>query len=288
LLESRYVRLLLDYSAIVVGAVICGAALAFFLLPNDIVAGGVTGLAILISHFTSLSTGAALVLLNVPILVLARLAGAGRRLFLRTAVGVAVLSVATDLLLSLGWVPTRDRLLLVFYGGLISGAGLGLVFLGRGTTGGLDVLARLAQRWFGVGVGQTILAVNVVVFGLAALVFGFEAAAVALLLSFVMSRSLDAVLHGVSSTRTAFIVTDRPLPVKEAILNHLGRGLTEFKGRGGYSGRPRTMLMVVVGRSDTRRLKFRVSQADPDAFVTIYTPREVQGGFLLPQQDQEL
>lgn len=288
MIGSRFLRLLLDYAAVVGGAAVCGAALAFFLIPNDIVAGGVTGLAILISHFTSLSTGLALVLLNLPILILARMAGAGRRLFLRTAVGVAVLSLSTDLLLSLDLVPTRDRLLLVFYGGLISGTGLGLVFLGRGTTGGLDVLARLAQRWIGVGVGQAILAVNVVVFGLAALVFGFEAAAVALLLSFVMSRSLDAVLHGVSSTRTAFIVTDRPGPVKEAILNHLGRGLTEFKGRGGYSGRTRTMLMVVVGRSDTRRLKFRVSQADPDAFVTIYTPREVQGGFLLPRPDQEL
>ena len=288
MIGSRFLRLLLDYAAIVSGAAICGAALAFFLIPNDIVAGGVTGLAMLLSHFTGLSTGLALVLLNLPILILARMAGAGRRLFLRTVVGVAVLSLTTDLLLSLDVVPTRDRLLLVFYGGLISGAGLGLVFLGRGTTGGLDVLGRLAQRWFGVDVGQTILAVNVVVFGLAALVFGFEAAAVALLLSFVMSRSLDAVLHGVTSTRTAFIVTDRPVPVKEAILKHLGRGLTEFKGRGGYSGRTRTMLMVVVGRSDTRRLKMQVAQADPDAFVTIYTPREVQGGFLLPKPDNEL
>jgi len=137
-------------------------------------------------------------------------------------------------------------------------------------------------------VGQAILAVNVIVFSLAALVFGFEAAAVALLLSFVMSRVLDSVLHGVSSTRAALIVTESPEPVKEAILNHLGRGVTELSGRGGHSGRPKTLLYVVVGRSDTRRLKLRVAQADPDAFVTLFTPQEVQGGFLLPRPDPEL
>jgi len=98
------------------------------------------------------------------------------------------------------------------------------------------------------------------------------------MLSFVMSRSLDAVLHGVTSTSTAFIVTDPPVPVKEAILSYLGRGLTEFKGRGGYSGRIRTMLMVVVGGFDTRRLKMRVAQADPDAFVTISPPHPGGGG----------
>jgi uncharacterized membrane-anchored protein YitT (DUF2179 family) len=272
-------RSLLDYVQVTVGAALCGVAIGLLLVPNEIVAGGISGLAVIGYHLLGVPTGAGIVLLNVPILWLGWRRLGGRRMFTRTLLGVTVMSAVTDLVVAHGWVPTSDRLLVIFYGGLLNGVGLALVFHGRGTTGGADILGRLMHRWFDVAVGQAILAINALVFSLAAAFLGLEEAAVALMTSFVMTRALDSVLHGMSATRAAFIVTERPREVADAILHHLNRGVTILEGTGGHSGRTKSVLYAVVARAESARLKTRVEAADPDAFMTISTPNEVVGSF---------
>ena len=104
---------------------------------------------------------------------------------------------------------------------------------------------------------------------------------VALLLSFVMARTLDAVLHGISSSRAVLIITDRPNDVRESITRNLGRGLTMVPATGGYSGRKKMLLYVVVPRAEIQRLKLQVLERDPASFITELTPREAVGGFQL-------
>ncbi|MFO7653057.1 MAG: YitT family protein [Candidatus Krumholzibacteriia bacterium] len=276
-------RNLIEYLEIVAGALISAAALGMFLIPNQVVAGGVTGLSIILEFITPLTVGTALLLLNLPILWLGWRYAGGRRFFLRTLVGLVTLAAGTDLLRPLLPVPTTDRLLIIVYGGLMSGLGLALVFMGRGTTGGADVLARLANQWFGVSVGRALLALNVVIYSVAGLLFGPEPAMVALLLSYVMARTMDAVLHGISATRAAFIVTDRPDEVRDIILGKLGRGATILPAEGGFAQVRRSVLFVVVARADVQRLKRRIGEADAEAFVTILVPSEVQGGYPFPR-----
>jgi len=174
---------------------------------------------------------------------------------------------------------TEDRLLIIVYGGLLNGVGLALVFRGRGTTGGLDIVAQLANKAWGMDLGQVMLGANIVVFVLAGLVFGAEPAMVALLLSAVTAKSLDAVLHGLSATRQALIISEKHQEVTASILGNLTRGVTRLEGTGAYSGNPRPVLLVVVMRHETHRLKQRVQEIDPDAFVVISSPSEVQGGY---------
>lgn len=273
-------RWLLDYLLIVLGAALCGAAIGTLLVPNQIVAGGVTGLAVIGYHLLGVPTGVGLVAMNLPILWLGWRHLGGRRLFFRSLVGVLVMSVATDLVVARGWVPTTDRLLVIFYGGLLNGVGLALVFRGRGTTGGADILGRLLHRWLDVAVGQAILGINTLVFSLAAAFLGLEEAAVALMTSFVMAKALDSVLHGLSATRAAIIVTEKPQEVAAAIMKHLNRGVTIAPAIGAYSGQDRFLLYSVVARSESARLKRRVEEADPAAFMTISTPNEVVGSSL--------
>ncbi|MGD9546031.1 MAG: YitT family protein [Candidatus Krumholzibacteriia bacterium] len=269
-----------DYAAIILGATICGGAIGLLLEPNHVVPGGITGLAMIIKDQLGVPYGSVLIVLNLPLLYFGWKYLGGRTMLIRTLIGVLVTALSIDLVSASIGPLTEDRLLIIFYGGLFSGIGLALVFHGRGTTGGTDILSRLIHLWFETGLGRTMLAVNVLVFGLAALIYGLEPAAVALMVSFVMTKSLDSVLHGLVATRSALVITERPEAITEAVTRHLRRGVTLMRGRGGYTGRSRSILYIVVTRSEVARLKRRINEADPEAFVTIYSPQEVLGANL--------
>jgi len=279
--KKRVWRVVIDIVLISVGALLNALAINIFLLPNDVVAGGVTGLAVIGELSLGLPFGIGLILLNLPLLALQwRLLG-GAGAFLRTLVGVILLAVFTELLGPHLPEVTSDRLLTICYGGGLGGLGLALVFHGKGTTGGADIVARLFHRWWGWGFGRTFLAINACVYGLAGILYGPEPAMVALLLSFVMSRTLDAVLHGMTSTRAVLIVTGRPDEVCGGLVKVLSRGVTVLNGTGGFTGQERAVLYAVVPRAEIQRLKQIVLERDPRAFMTVLSPRESIGGYRL-------
>jgi uncharacterized membrane-anchored protein YitT (DUF2179 family) len=270
-----------DYVLIIVGATLNAVALVVFLLPNEVVAGGLTGIAVIARLALGIPFGAVLLVLNLPLLVMQwRLLG-GFRSILRTLVGVTVLALMTEVLQPLLPTVTEDRLLIITYGGGLAGLGLAMVFHGRGTTGGADILARLFNRYRGWRIGRTMLALNAVVYTLAGVLFGPEPAMVALLMSYVMSRTLDAVLHGLASSRVVMIVTAQPGKVRAAVVHIMGRGLTMIPATGGHSGRRKGLLYAVIPRADIQRMKLQVLDSDPGAFITVMTPREAVGGFHL-------
>jgi uncharacterized membrane-anchored protein YitT (DUF2179 family) len=276
-----------DYAQIVVGSLLVAAGTNLFFVPNNVVSGGVTGVAIIAHHLFRTPVGVVVLLANVPLLWLGWRYAGGARFFVRTAVSVTVLSLAIDLSAPFLTAPTHDRLLVICYGGLVDGLGMGLVFRGRGTTGGTDVIARLAHRHLGVGVGQALLAINVAIFAAAAFVFGAEAVMVALALAFVSARVLDLVQAGFSAARAALIISTKPDGVRKAVLETLGRGLTVLQGQGGFSGAQRPVLYVVVASHEVGRLKRLVAQVDPAAFLAITPAQEVLGEGFAPHAGEE-
>jgi uncharacterized membrane-anchored protein YitT (DUF2179 family) len=270
-------RVVADYAQIIVGSALVGIGVNLFFVPNQVVSGGVTGIAILIHYAFDTPVGLMTLLLNLPLLVIGWRWAGGVQFLVRTGVAVAVLSATIDLTEPHLTAPTADRLLVICYGGLLDGLGLGLVFRGRGTTGGTDVVAKIANRFLGLGIGQTLLVINVAIFAAAAFQFGAEAVMVALALAFVSSRMLDMVQAGFSASRQAMIITTDPDGVRDAIFRHLKRGVTLLEARGGFTGRTRPMLYVVVGANEVGRLKLRVAEVDPDAFVAISKAQEVFG-----------
>lgn len=276
-----------DYAEIVAGSLLVAAGTNLFFVPNNVVSGGVTGLSIITHHLFKTPVGMVVLALNVPLLWLGWKFAGGIRFFIRTLVSVVVLSVAIDLTAPFLVPPTHDRLLVICYGGLLDGLGMGLVFRGRGTTGGTDILARLAHRYLGVGIGQALLAMNVAIFGGAAFVFGAEAVMVALALAFVSARVLDVVQSGFSAARAALIISEDSEIVREAILNKLGRGVTVLHGQGGFTGEQRPVLYVVVSPHEVGRLKRLVAQVDRAAFVAITPAQEVLGEGFAPHGGEE-
>jgi uncharacterized membrane-anchored protein YitT (DUF2179 family) len=273
-----------DYAQIVIGSILVALGTNLFLVPNNVVSGGITGVAIIGHTLLHTPVGIGVFVLNLPLFWLGWRFVGGGRFIVRTVIAVTILSAAIDITAPLLHAPTHDRLLVICYGGLLDGLGVGLVFRGRGTTGGTDVFARLARRYLGMPMGTSLLLINVVIFLAAAKVYGLEPVMVALALAFVSARVVDLVQDGLSTARAALIVTTKPDEVREAVIDRLDRGVTILQGEGGYSGEKRPVLFVVVSASEVVRLKRIMADVDKRAFITIAPAREVLGEGFAPNR----
>lgn len=269
----RYVRELILIAA---GVTMMALAVDIFLDPNNVVPGGFTALAIFANRLWGWSVGITLLVLNVPFLI----AGAlllGRSFGPKTILATVLLSVSIDFWQ--GRVPTvqGDPLLYVAYGGLLFGLGQGLVFRANATTGGTETPAKLLEHFFHVRMSQSLLAMDVLILGLAAIFFGLEPALYALIVAWVMARMIDLVDVGFNASISAFIVTDQVASIRDAILQELDRGVTILPGEGGFTGAPRTLLFAVINRREASQLRNLVSQVDPHAFMVLNPSTEVLG-----------
>lgn len=269
------IRHLVDTVLIVVGSLITALAFNLFMLPNRIASGGVSGLSVLAQAWFGAEPAFTQWALNIPVFFLGVFM-LGRQYGLRSLLGSFVLPLFIYLTKD-GPVPTHNPLLASIYGGIGVGLGLGLVFRGRGSTGGLSILAQVIQKLTGFSFSLSVVLLDGTVITLAAFVLGMEQALYALIGLFVTGKVIDALEVGFSYTKVAYIISDHTDAITEAILNDLDRGLTKLDAKGGYTGDSRTVLMVAVGRNETTRLKVIVRSVDPGAFVIISDAHEVLG-----------
>ncbi|MBY9077592.1 YitT family protein [Paenibacillus sp. HN-1] len=269
------VRHLVDTVLIVVGSLITALAFNLFMLPNRIASGGVSGLSVLAQAWFGAEPAFTQWALNIPLFFLGVFM-LGRQYGLRSLLGSFVLPLFIYLTKD-GPVPTHNPLLASIYGGIGVGLGLGLVFRGRGSTGGLSILAQVIQKLTGFSFSLSVVLLDGTVITLAAFVLGMEQALYALIGLFVTGKVIDALEVGFSYTKVAYIISDHTEAITEAILHDLDRGLTKLDAKGGYTGDSRTVLMVAVGQNETTRLKAIVRSVDPGAFVIISDAHEVLG-----------
>jgi uncharacterized membrane-anchored protein YitT (DUF2179 family) len=273
-------RILRDYVMMTIGVICIAVSVDLFLVPNDVVTGGITGMAIILNDLFGTPVGLVSLLLNIPLLIAGFRYLGGFVFGIRTIYATVVLAFAIDLLapyVGRYMQATRDPLLYTLYGGVLDGLGIGLVFRARGTTGGTDIIARFLQRWKGVQMGRSLLVMNVLVFAAAAYLFSLDKLLYALLVAFISGRTVDLVLEGASYARQAVIITAYPDRIQSTILHSLGRGVTVLEGRGGYTANERTVLLSVVAQSEVSVLRAIVRDCDSNAFVIFSNVNEVLG-----------
>ena len=264
-----------EYGLLVAGSFLIAASFNLFLHPNQVVSGGVAGISIIVHHLFGIEPAVTQWLLNIPLFA-AGLWLLGGRFGLKTAVGSVVLPLFV--LLTRSWPPVTDNPLLAgIFGGIGIGAGLGVVFRGKGSTGGLDLLAQIIHKYTGLSLGVAVAMLDGAVITAAGLVFSPEKALYALIGLFVTSKTIDIVQLGFSFSKVAFIITKETEAVSRAILYDLDRGLTRLDGTGGYTGDARPVLMVVVSQKEVSRLKAAVRSIDPHAFIILSNAHEVLG-----------
>lgn len=280
-------RDLWDYVLILIGALVQALALRLFLIPSDLVGGGVSGLAQLIHHYTKFPIGLMVLIGNVPLFVLGWQYLGGPKFAFRTIVKIVAFSILTDTLVF--FLPingvTDDMVLNTVYGGLLLGVGLGIVYRGRGTSGGSDILGRILNRHFGITISQAYLITDSLVVLGAGFVFGWSKALYGLVLIYVSGLAAEVALEGTNIVRTAMVVTNQPDAIVKAIIQDLGRGVTILTGKGGYTNEPKSIVYCTVARMEVNHLKFIVHEIDPAAFMVIGQAQEALGEGFKPLKE---
>ena len=272
-------REVLDYAGILCGVTLTALALVWLQIPNKIAAGGVSGLAIVFYYLWGWPVSLTMLALNIP-LFLACLWVFGPRYGGKTLFGAAMISVMIQFWDSVANIMplTQDPLLASIYGGVVAGAGMGIAFRFRGTTGGTDLAAQLLHRFTGISIGRALLLFDSAVIVLAGLIFhSVELSLYAMITLFVTSKVVDAVLEGLDFAKAAFIISDAAEIIGQKILTDLQRGATGLLGRGMYSTQQKEIILCVISRAEEMKLKELVKQIDPRAFIIIADVREVLG-----------
>ena len=260
---------------IAVGLLAAAAAYRMYLIPNQVVAGGFTGVGQLLNHVTGVGVGTVNILLNVP-LFLVSMKSMGVRFGVRSLIAMALLSLLID---HLPLPPaTDDMLLAAVYGGAISGIGFGLVLRGSATTGGTDMLASLLHRLVpALRVSYCIFFFDGLVIIASAFAFQSEAAMYGLISTFLCNVLIELVLEGPDSAHSYFIVSDKSDEIARKVMKELDRGVTALEAMGMYSHSRKRVLLCVVNRFETIRLRRIIFQVDPRAFVVANKAKEVLG-----------
>ena len=261
---------------ITIGAILMSVGLEIFLVPNNVIDGGITGISIMLSYLTGWKLGIFLFILNIPFFFLGY-KQIGKTFAFSTLYGIIILSIGTTLLHP---VPafTQDILLATVFGGIVLGIGVGLVIRYGGSLDGTEILAILFNNKLPFSVGEIIMFFNLFILGSAGFVFSWDRAMYSLIAYFVAYKTIDITITGLDESKSVWIISDNAKQIGDAIINRLGRGVTYINGEGAYSGDDKKVIFCVINRLEEAKLKEIVTENDDSAFLAVADIAEVRGG----------
>ena len=269
---------LLNWVKIVIGATVAAAGFRFFTYPNDIVSGGVTGIAQIINRLSGLPVGVMIILMNIPIFIVCF-----RKLGVTSVIGaLAVMllnSVMIDLFQMIPLVATDDPLLAAVYGGVLNGLGYGLVYSAGATSGGTDILAKLLRRHYAyINFGTLVMGLNVTVVVAFAIIFHkAESCMYTMIQMFISTRIINIVIYGPGISNLCYIITAKPQELTDAITHDMKRGVTFLKAEGAWKHQERPVIMCVVKRPEIAHLRTITRSVDEKAFLIVTEAKDVFG-----------
>jgi uncharacterized membrane-anchored protein YitT (DUF2179 family) len=261
---------------IFLGACLVSVGLEIFLVPNQIIDGGIVGVSIILSYLTGIKLGIFLVVLNLPFLYFGY-KQIGKTFALSTLFGVVVMAIGTTILHPVQ-VITEDLLLATVFGGVSLGIGVGLVLRYGGSLDGTEIVAILFNKKTPFSVGEVVMFLNLFILGSAGFVFGWDRAMYSLMAYFIAFKMIDIVLEGFDESKSVWIISDNHREIGEALLARLGRGVTYLTGEGGYTGEDKKVIFCVITRLEEAKLKSIVEELDSSAFLAIANIHDVKGG----------
>lgn len=277
--KPKYLSTIRTLIYITIGATVFGVGVQGFIVPHQLLSGGISGLSLIIYYITqgALSLGAINFLLNIPVLY-AAWRWLGRWHLGVTLFGTLFMSVIINVLAPLSTLElTHNPIIGGILGGLFSGLGLGIVYRGGGNTGGIDPIALIIRNRFGLQIGSILFGINMMILVAGAIVINIEAAATTLISTYLSAMVTNKVISGFNQRKAMFIISYKPVTICNLIIEKLGRGATILNGEGAYTHQPKQVIMVVVSLLQVARLKAAVEAEDPTAFMVITDAAEVIG-----------
>lgn len=270
------------YAEITLGSLITCLGFNLFLIPGHLLTGGISGVALIIYYMTGLPAGAQNFVYNLPILYLAYKVF-GKLYAWDTIVGTVLLSFFLDAThFVVGWQIVDDVLLNAIFGGVLAGIGFGLVFRANANTGGFDVLAAVAKKYFSTDVGTAVFVMNFIIVMGSAFLFTLKEALFSIIAIYVTAELTNRVVAGLNREKSIVVISPQAENICREIMEKVHRGVTYLDGRGGFAGERKDILFVVVRLTQVSRVKAIVEASDPQAFMIVSDTSEVSGkGFTL-------
>lgn len=275
--------LLSDSIAIIIGGILYAAGLCIFIAPHGMLTGGASGIGIVINHYTGISTGTLIFLINIPLFIAAFFI-CGKSYTLRTVYCCFLFSAVIDAFENIvSYSYTGEKVVCALYGGILMGAGLFIILVRSIVTGGSDLLAYLIQRKYPAwSISTLVLVIDAIIVIAGAIVYkSADSALYSIILVIVLTLVLDSLLRGRTSGNVYFILSEKSQEIGEKIMSELERGVTSVDVKGGYTGNKKQMLMCAVGKRQGAFLKRLVFSVDPNAFVISASAEGIYGdGFI--------
>lgn len=259
------------------GPFIAAFALEVFLVPNNIIDGGIVGISIILSYLTKLNLGLLIFVINIPFFLLA-FSKIGKKFVIQTFYAIGMLSLFLNMFSMYNHPVSNDLLLSTVFGGIVLGTGVGLVLKNEGSLDGTEIMSLVLSKKFGFSVGEWIMTFNIFIYGASGLVFGWNRAMYAVLTYFIAFRVIDVVLEGLNSAKSIRVISDKAHEIGDELLEKLDLGVTYIKGVGAYSGAEKTIIYCVVSRLEMARMKEIIKNIDPSAFISVVDVHEAYGG----------
>jgi len=256
------------------GAFIAGFGLECFLIPNNMIDGGIVGISIMLSYLTKANLGVLILLINLPFVFLA-LKKLGKLFVIQTFYAIAMLGISVNVFHNHH--ATDDVLLATVFGGVVLGIGVGIVLRNNAAMDGTEILSiRLAKK-SGFSIGEIIMFFNVFVYAGAGFLYGWDKAMYSVLVYFITYKVIDIVLEGLNESKSVNIISDKSEEIGNAIIKKLDVGVTYITGRGGYTGAEKQIIYCVISRLELAKLKELVKVIDKTAFLSVESVHEVDG-----------
>ena len=260
---------------IAIGATMAAVALELFLIPNSVIDGGIIGISLILNFMTGFPFGILILIINLPFLFFGY-KHIGKNFFISSSIAILLLAVIEFPLKTVGPFVT-DPLLATVFGGLLLGAGVGLVIRNGGALDGTEILGILLTRKIPFSVGEFVMFFNIFIFTWAGFVLTWEKAMYSILTYYIASKAIDIVIQGLEDTKAVIVISDEFEELGAAINKRLGRSVTMLHGKGGYNDNEKEIIYVVITRLEISKLKQIVREIDPSAFVTITNIQETHG-----------
>ena len=275
----------LKYVGILLGCLVAASSINLFVVPSNLLTGGVTGIAIIFYFLAGLPIGLQTLAYNVPLLI-ASYKLLGKKYTLDVIIGTVMFSLALDATKFLnGMLPVDDLMLASIYGGIFNGIGYGIVFRMNGSTGGFDILGAIFKKYYSMEIGSVIFGFNCLIVAIAGALFSIQGAMFTLICMYVTSQMTNKIIDGFNRRKAILIVSNKATDIADGIIADIGRGVTFLNGEGAYTGDPKKIVMVVVSMTQIAKIKIVVNTVDKNAFMLILSASEVMGrGFTRPNR----
>ena len=269
-----------DYFFLTIGALIYAFAIEGFLIPSKIIDGGVTGISMILSTITSQPLGIFIVCINLPFIILA-LQKLGKRFVFSTFYSILVFAAGVTFFGKMFHghciIDNLELFLVAIFGGLILGAGVGLIIRNGASVDGTEILAIYSTKKIPFSVGEIIMFINLFIFTVAGFIYDWQHALYSIITYFVAYKTMDIVIEGLNESKSVFVITDYSTEIGKDIMEKMDVSVTYIDAEGGYSGIKKRIVYCVISRLQVQKIKEIAKNIDPRAFIAIENVYEVEG-----------